>query len=191
VNIEMGSTGYDRRRDCRDDECIVEQIQHEIAILIQPQVSKPLKAEALKFVIHFMGDLHQPLHCADNHDRGGNEVRVLLGKKRTNLHAVWDSGVVKVLGRKPSRVAERLEAEISHDQTKEWMHGKFEQWADESFGIAQTRVYVGALSHGPTDVPVILSSDYAADQSDVASIQLEKAGVRLAGLLNAMFPDRT
>lgn len=190
VDIERGSGGYDRRRDCPNDDCVVEQIERETATLAQPGVSAPIKSEALKFLIHFMGDLHQPLHCADNHDRGGNEVRVLLGKKRTNLHAVWDSGVVKELGRKPSRVAEQLETEITFEHAKEWQRGTFEKWANETFGIGQSSVYAAALSHGPTDAPVILPSDYAATQSGIVKTQLEKAGVRLAGLLNAMFPER-
>ena len=53
-----------------------------------------LRGEALKYLVHFVGDMHQPLHCADNTDRGGNDVEVFFHRRRSNLHAVWDEGIV-------------------------------------------------------------------------------------------------
>ncbi len=60
-----------------------------------------------------MGDLHQPLHASDNHDRGGNEVRVVLNGEYKNLHAVWDTDVVEALGDDPGTVAATLEGQIT------------------------------------------------------------------------------
>src|SRR5580692_10642005 len=90
VDIEIDSTGYDPARDCPTGDCVVAQIERDERIVGDRSLAMPVRAEALKFLIHFVGDLHQPLHCADNHDRGGNEVKVILGRRSTNLHAVWD-----------------------------------------------------------------------------------------------------
>src|SRR5690348_7367619 len=74
VNIEIGSKGYDARRDCAHDDCVVAQIQHDMTVLRDPKAPHPAKIEALRFLIHFVGDLHQPLHAADRHDKGGNNL---------------------------------------------------------------------------------------------------------------------
>ena len=71
-------------------------------------------------LIHFVGDIHQPLHAADNHDRGGNAVRVVLRNRRANLHEVWDVDVVRTLGRTPEEVAAQLEREITPSDHNEW-----------------------------------------------------------------------
>ena len=73
-----------------------------------------LRAEALRFLIHFVGDIHQPLHhAADNGDRGGNEVGILLGGRRTNLYAVWVTTLVQSLGGDAETVAGNLMARIT------------------------------------------------------------------------------
>jgi len=95
VNIEIGSKGYNAGRDCARDDCVVAQIGRDAAILRDPKTSHAAKLDALRFLIHFVGDLHQPLHAADRHDKGGNNLIVLLGKRRTNLHHVWDEELVK------------------------------------------------------------------------------------------------
>src|SRR5215469_1378791 len=95
VNIEIGSKGYDPRRDCPRDDCVVAQINRDVSVLRDPKAPHPAKIEALRFLIHFVGDLHQPLHAADRHDKGGNSLTVFLNGRRTNLHRVWDEDVVE------------------------------------------------------------------------------------------------
>ena len=86
VNIKIMNTGYDAARDCQNDACVVAQIQKDAAIVGDRTLAQPVRAEALRFLLHFVGDLHQPLHAADNHDRGGNEVWIVLnGEKRTSM----------------------------------------------------------------------------------------------------------
>src|SRR5947207_2280907 len=99
VDIENNFTNYDPVRDCAETtdnetthgDCIIEAIRHFKTVLGDPSESREKRARALIFLVHFIGDLHQPLHCADNHDQGGNEVKVLNFGKRTNLHSIWDS----------------------------------------------------------------------------------------------------
>jgi len=184
VDIEIESRGYDAARDCPTGDCVVAQIERDERILADRSLATPVRAEALKFLIHFVGDLHQPLHCADNHDRGGNEVKVILGRHSTNLHAVWDNDVVKALGRDPDTVAAKLEGQVSSQQSAQWQRGSVADWASGSFQIARREIYGHLNGTGSTDAPIILSRDYARAQNAVVSEQLEKAGVRLASILN-------
>ena len=71
---------------------------HILSVLRDPTASRATKAEALKFVVHFTGDLHQPLHDEDNGDRGGNERQVIFNGHPDNLHWVWDTGLLERLG---------------------------------------------------------------------------------------------
>ena len=113
VDIPIQSNGYDPGRDCPADDCVVGQIDRDARIVADRQLAAPIRAEALRFLIHFVGDLHQPLHAADNDDRGGNRLRVVLRQHRTNMHAVWDVDVVRALGRGPEEISVRLEKEIT------------------------------------------------------------------------------
>ncbi|HEV2562268.1 MAG TPA: S1/P1 nuclease [Rhizomicrobium sp.] len=184
VDIEITSAGYDAARACPNDDCVVAQIERDAAIVGDKTLAMPVRAEALRFLIHFVGDVHQPLHAADNHDRGGNEVRVVLNGERKNLHAVWDTNVVEALGHDPITVAAALERQITPQERRQWSEGSVEDWTNQSFQIAKTKIYAALPGTGGTDAPVILPSDYAQRETAITSTQLERAGVRLASLLN-------
>ena len=184
VNIEITSGGYDAARDCPNEACVVAQIRKDAAIVGDKTLALPVRAEALRFLIHFVGDLHQPLHASDNHDRGGNQVRVVLNGERKNLHAVWDTAVVEALGDDPRTVAPVLERQITVADKQRWSQGAVVDWANQSFQVAKTKIYPTLPGTGGTDAPVILPPDYAQRQADITRTQLERAGVRLATLLN-------
>lgn len=98
VDIEIGSPGYDPRRDCADGNCLVVQIERDRRILSDPHASRAAKVEALRFLIHFVADLHQPLHASDRHDRGGNDEVVRWHGKRANMHQIWDQDAMVPYG---------------------------------------------------------------------------------------------
>ena len=185
VDIPIGSGGYNAGRDCPRDACVVAQIEHERAVLADRQLAAPVRAEALRFLIHFVGDIHQPLHASNNRDRGGNEVQVLIGGRRTNLHAVWDTDVVKPLGADAGIVAAGLIAHVSADDTARWKRGSAADWANESWRVAGSEIYAKLPGSGSAAAPIILPGNYAAAVRAIVSAQLEKAGVRLAWVLNA------
>lgn len=184
VNIELTSAGYDAARDCPKDDCVVAQVERDARIIGDPAISKPVRAEALRFLIHFVGDMHQPLHCADNEDRGGNSVRVVFEGHRTNLHAIWDTAVVQTLGSSEDEVAEELEKGITQADRIAWSRGTPVDWANETFGVAKARVYGGIQGSGGNYAPLILPPDYASSQRAIVATQLKRAGVRLAAILN-------
>jgi hypothetical protein len=184
VDIPVGSAGYDYLRDCIGQNCVVSQIDRVERALADKRVLPAGRAEALRFLIHFVGDVHQPLHAADSRDKGGNGTRVILEGRRTNLHAVWDVDMVRALGRSPEEISAQLEREITPADIRMWQAGSGLDWALESFRIASREIYGKLGGPGGTDAPIILPPDYTASESAEVRQQLEKAGVRLAWVLN-------
>ena len=187
VNIETGSTGYSAARDCPNGDCVIGQIERDISIIRNQSLAKPIRAEALRFLIHFVGDETQPLHCSDNHDRGANEVRVILNGDSTNFHAVWDRQVVEALGDEPATIAAHLSAKIIQAERSVWSKGTPASWANECWSVAKRDVYASLSGREGTYAPIVLPSDYAHRKAGIAAEQLERAGVRLASVLNAAF----
>ena len=150
VDVPIGSDGYSATRDCKRDNCVVAQIEKDAEVVADRSRSQDDRAEALRFLIHFVGDIHQPLHAANNHDSGGNGLRVDLRGRHTNMHSVWDSDVVRALGRSELAITSNLDHDISPAKSKGWQHGSAADWANESFTIAAMQIY--ATLPGP-DLP--------------------------------------
>jgi hypothetical protein len=189
VDIPITSTGYDATRDCANDDCIVAQINKEIAVLKDKTLLKSVRTEALKFLIHFVGDVHQPLHCADNNDKGGNKILLYAGARKTNLHAVWDNAVVGTIGAEPEAIAAALSARITPALAVQWSTGTPEQWANEGFEIAKTKIYPQFPGSDESSARLVLPDTYPASVAPIAAMQLAKAGLRLSAVLNAIFAD--
>lgn len=200
LNVRQDQSEYDIADVCRNHDCVVDQIEKDCDILDQRFASIRDKREALKFLVHFLGDVHQPLHCADDKDRGGNEKWFRYygptGHSEhytwVDLHGFWDNLLEPKAKENPRRLAFQLEKEISPEDEKAWARGKASDWAYESFLIAQNEIYK-ELPEGPLleknrwgrDLP---EDYYSSKMREVADRQLEKAGVRLAYLLNHLFP---
>lgn len=176
---------------CQDNNCVLNALQIYEGVLGDESKPKAKRLEALKFVVHFMGDLHQPLHCADDGDRGGNDKLVRFkdaGKRghgaRTKLHALWDHLIETKTQEDPRELATELEKRIPKEVMTSWTKGDEGDWALESYQIAKTTIYKG-LGPGPqdyTDNP--LPSSYYGQMRPIVDQQLEKAGIRLAFVLN-------
>jgi hypothetical protein len=180
VDIPLGASGYDARRDCGSGNCIVAQIAHDLNVLGNNRQPRAARAEALRFLIHFVGDIHQPLHAVDNDDRGGNAVRVYLAGDRTNLHRVWDVEVVEEFGFDSGPISASIENAISPAQKKAWQAGSAADWANESHRIARDEIY--PVTRGRRSLR--LSPTWLRAEAPMARLQMAKAGVRLAWLLN-------
>jgi len=202
LEVRQTLTEEDELRFCAKGDCVVDQIGQDIAVLKNPTADLERKQEALKFLIHFVGDVHQPLHCADDHDRGGNEkiVRYWDPSKRSlegghgkgekiKLHAFWDRLLEIHTGEDPGILAAVLGGEITSAKRKRWSSGNAADWAWESYGIAKTEIF-SEFSPGPTSDPngVPLPEDYyGVKMKKIMDLQLEKAGVRLAYVLEDVF----
>jgi hypothetical protein len=131
-----------------------------------------------------VGDLHQPLHASDDHDRGGNDKRVsAAGMHAETLHHYWDTDFVEQLGPNPQQIAAMLIAHISASDARNWVQGNPADWAMESFKVAKDDAYgrLPALEEGDK---YQLTDTYVAMADRDVTLQLSKAGVRLADLLN-------
>jgi hypothetical protein len=179
---------------CARRSCAAEKVDQFARELASPRTSEAERIFALKMVLHLVGDLHQPLHSATayaggRNDAGGNCERVVvpgfLGVSRPmSLHAYWDDATVEALGRDPSSVAAKLRRQISPAQVRAWSQGSPAAWTMEAYGLADQVAYRfgGPARCGGYTVP--LSGDYQARAQQTAALQLQRAGVRLATILN-------
>lgn len=174
-------------------DCVVDKVEEFESELSSPSTSPTERLLALKFLIHFIGDLHQPLHASDHEDRGGNCIVLSPSPdgRDTNLHAYWDTVVVQALGRSANEIAAKLDAQISPADIAAWGRGDARSWAMESFRLSVKDVY--ALPTRPSCAAresVILSPAYQATAARDAAVQLERAGVRMAAVLNRTLVTR-
>ncbi|HKX64425.1 MAG TPA: S1/P1 nuclease [Rhizomicrobium sp.] len=181
VDIPLMARDYDPGRDCPDRDCAVAQIEDKLRILANRRLENNARREALRFLIHIVADVHQPLHAEDNDDRGGNQVRVIIGRTRATLHRVWDSDVVEALGRDSTGIAAGIEHSLSPQERKAWASGTATQWANQAHAIARDRIYPQLQGRHELRLP----HDYARRQASITRMQLAKAGLRLAFLLNS------
>lgn len=179
VDIPIDSAGLDMQRDCARGDCVLGKIAEFRRLWRDPAAGPQTRREALLFLVHFVGDMHQPLHCANHRDRGGNDVHVLFFGHPMNLHRVWDSGL---LGRLPpeDQLFRELSAAITPERRAEWSRGTVDDWAAESFAAARRVVYGDLPSGGEPS----LGAAYEHSADPVLEQQIEKAGVRLAAILN-------
>jgi hypothetical protein len=166
VDIPLGTKRREVEKFCDPKEgCVTRAIRDELALLRSSSGDPQKRADALRFLIHFVGDMHQPLHGATNNDQGGNCVPVaffdMLPQLRNpqtesyapNLHGVWDTNILAraTTGKNVEQVAADLDQSFSKEITR-WQKGKadLDAWAWESYQLAVKKVY-GKL---PTPVPV-------------------------------------
>lgn len=175
--------------------CIVDKIVQFRAEWLAPDTAPAERLLALRFLLHLVGDLHQPLHASDNDDQGGNQVTVSGGGlKNSNLHRFWDTQVVRRLAPNAARLAPELIGGISEQQRGQWQRGDVAAWALESNALAKSTVYgdlpqpQSGRGSRPGDnagqrISYRLPDSYLDNAETVAALQLRKAGVRLALLL--------
>jgi hypothetical protein len=172
-------------------DCVVDKIEEFAAELANPSTAASERIVALKFLLHLVGDLHQPLHASDDHDRGGNDKRVgAAGMRANTLHHYWDTDFVEQLGPNPQQIATMLITHISAADARNWAQGNLADWAMESFRIAKNDAY-GRLPGLNARGKIRLTDAYIAMADRDVALQLSKAGVRLAFMLNrALGQDR-
>lgn len=195
INAKGGGCDFDLARDCPNGDCVVGAINKELAILGDPDQPLEARRNALKFVVHFVGDVHQPMHAGNRPDAGGNKYQISLrtqiqpeayaaknyvnGVMGTNLHAIWD---YYILASKPLPVLDYI-AQLDQALTP----GPYETpvapgeplaWAGESCRLIDAKgLYPPNNSH-------ILTDAYLDSMRPLAEERVRLAGERLARLLN-------
>ncbi len=166
-------------------DCVIDKINQFIAELKSTSTTPDERRQALQFLLHFVGDLHQPLHASDDNDSGGNQKNVKATKiAKGNLHHYWDVEFVKRLGKDPNQVANSLITGITQAKVASWSKGTPTNWAKESFKDGKTTAY-GKLPTPGADGVYQLPDSYVTSATNVVANRLSRAGVRLAYLLNS------
>jgi hypothetical protein len=222
VDIPLQADSYDEERDCHfsDDgqshgaalTCVVAKLPEFVKILADKSKSPEERGQALAFVVHFVGDIHQPLHAEDDHDKGGNDVHFTWrgGATPTNLHTIWDSTLIDehyglpIAHRDPDpnknykvdlvpagEAAKLVEAAACPDPAANWVHAGVTRdmsaaardWANQSHLLAQ-----GVYGNLPAGFPAGWEDGYARYADPVIACQLRRGGVRLAQVLREALP---
>jgi hypothetical protein len=194
VDIPGSALTFDRDRDCplsasdpkspwRD--CVTDRILYFEGRLGDAELSPEERAIALKFVVHLIGDVHQPFHALAD-DRGGNGIKVTFmgsaqcGTSVCNLHTVWDESLLESTGLNEKKYTARLLAEIKENNWEKLSGGAPSAWANVSHHYA-----VNALAPNGA----MLMHDYADAESKVVDAELALGGLRLARALNRILGD--
>lgn len=136
VNVPIDEPRYDSKF-CPKGVCVVSKLAEFRAILRDKTKPREERQKALRFVLHLVGDLHQPLHVGNNHDRRGNSTQVRFFQRGSNLHAVWDTGLIGPGGKSEKAWLELLD-EMAGDKNREaWRRVTVEDWANESLATAK------------------------------------------------------
>ncbi|MGI9025716.1 MAG: S1/P1 nuclease [Burkholderiaceae bacterium] len=196
----------DRAKYCRDGQCATAWFDKQLAILKDESADKRARNEALKWIVHLVGDLHQPLHASDDEDKGGNDVKITFFGKRMddpvegrtqypyNLHAAWDRLI-------PYRMFDErggydsFLADLPSEATRnDWEVGNIDLWTMESYVVARDFIYpalpTGFMCGRPITVVEALDEPYYRPAAEIAAAQIRKAGVRLAKVLNEAWVER-
>lgn len=185
LDVPEGGNDDAPANSCPTDGCVTSAIERFSNVLKDSSATAEDKLEALKFVGHFVGDLQQPLHVGHTEDKGGNDIHVKFFDHRTNLHSLWDSGMLKrefdAHDRDWQDLATVLEGQISDTEKGDWQAGTPADWAVDTHHLALADAYAG-VTDGTS-----LGQTYYRHNIQIVYTQLQKGGVRLAAQLNSIF----
>ncbi|HNW18260.1 MAG TPA: S1/P1 nuclease, partial [Sphingorhabdus lacus] len=169
---------------CADGNCVSAQIDRNVALLKKRTLPAHIRLEALAFLVHFVGDLHQPLHAGDHEDRGGNDLKARYGvMPGYNLHSVWDG----LLADRALSAAPAIVRRFSADEKASMAAGTTRDWSMENWAISRDIAYRRAVDGDPCGPkpqgPVTIDEADVTASRAALRLQAERGGIRLARLL--------
>ncbi|HVS95833.1 MAG TPA: S1/P1 nuclease, partial [Puia sp.] len=183
VNLPLG-LGYEQfktRVENMLEANVYSALVRQMQVITDKAASREQKIEALKFVVHFVGDLHQPMHVSRAEDKGGNTVQLNYEGRGTNLHSLWDSRLIEHSGEDYLQLAATCD-HATPAQIKQWQSDPVIRWMWESYEIT-SKLYAEVDAMGNRSI----GQDYYTAHWPIITRRLEQAGIRLAGLLNVLF----
>jgi hypothetical protein len=177
VNFKGGDCAYVPARDCPDGNCVIAAINRNFLALSDRSRPDAERRDALKFLVHFVGDVHQPLHASPIDDRGGNDYQVSYRGQGRNLHSVWDSLILPPAAQSPGDYAQSLSlrSPLPVDPTRKSDRPAVD-WAVESCRLVEDRSFY-PQGH-------VITDDYLKTHRALVELRLRQAGSRLADMLN-------
>jgi hypothetical protein len=183
INLPLGLSYPDFQVKVKGmiQENVYSALQQQEQVLGSSTSSRQEKIEALKYIVHFVGDLHQPMHVSREEDKGGNTIQLNYEGHGTNLHSLWDSKLIEHEGLTYEQMAEKYD-QASAAQLKQWQSDPLLQWIWESYqASSQLYAEVDAMHDRSLD------DSYYQAHIGIVRDRIEKAGIRLAGVLNMIF----
>ncbi len=177
VNIPFDKTYHEIVPNEKGD--IIMGIEHCIRVLKDVESSNEDKAFYLKLLIHFVGDLHQPLHLGLEEDKGGNDIQVRWFNEGTNLHRVWDSNMIDSYQMTYTELTHNL-PRITKEEKQKIQNGTLLEWLEQERELTK-KIYKSA------EIGEKLGYRYMYDHFSTLKSQLQKGGLRLAKILNEIF----
>lgn len=188
VNLPRDAQDYQRERDCPDSRCISEHILRCAGALRGGKLAGEERRQALAWLCHLVGDLHQPLHAGIAEDRGGNRVEVEFEGETINLHHFWDRALIASRIASDDRRLPELERTGAEAPSHSWNPSEVADWTGESHRLAREKAYPDGPFIDPAGRPV---DPAFADRSwEIIQDRLQLAGERLARILNAVLGEK-
>ncbi|MFN4762758.1 S1/P1 nuclease [Gillisia sp. Q332] len=178
VNLPSGETKYSLATANPDGDLLA-ALKKCKAVLQDASASREEKEFYLKMLVHFVGDLHQPLHAGRGEDKGGNDIQVRWYNDGTNIHSVWDTKMIESYNMSYTELAENTR-DLTKAEKQRIASGTFEDWMYESRELSK-KVYASA------EIGEKLGYRYMYDWFPVVQEQLQKGGIRLAQVLNEIY----
>ena len=175
VTIETGKTYDQSPKNPKGD--VIATLEKIIAELKKHTLDKKTETEYVKMLVHLVGDIHQPLHVGCCDDQGGNKVKVKWFRSETNLHHVWDSDMIDDTKLSYTELAGFLGKPEAASLAK-WQKNSIREWADESMSLRKPVYEIGDGN---------LGYKYSYKNLGYAKQRMLQAGIRLAGIINAIY----
>lgn len=185
LNLPLGLSypEFEKQVKGMTEENVYSALQKCERDLLDKGTTRAQKTEALKFIVHFVGDLHQPMHVSRAEDKGGNTIQLNYEGKGLNLHSLWDTYLLEHQGLGYEQLAEKYSV-VSAQQIKQWQSDPLIKWIWESYEISsQLYAEVDRMNGRSID------EAYYKAHIGIIGERIQKAGIRLAGVLNELFQN--
>jgi len=178
---------FDLKGPCANGNCVSAQIERHTRLLKDRRLPVRERVASLAFLIHFVGDMHQPMHAGDRGDLGGNRFPAFYSRIRSNLHAIWDGYLAERAISTPAADARGLLSEIAPTDRPAIASGTVAEWAREAWEVSRDFAY-GTMLADPCaeqpEEPPVLTQDNIRELVPIVRRQVVRGGLRLARLLD-------
>jgi hypothetical protein len=183
INLPLGLSYHDFKKQVKalGVENVYNELQKLEVQLKDPKATKEQKVFALKFIVHLVGDLHQPMHVSRESDQGGNKIQVTYDGKGTNLHSLWDTRLLEHQKLGYDELAAKYDV-ISNRKMKAWKRTPLIKWVYESYQASS--ILYGELENRKDNK---IDEAYYNEHIPMVELRIQQAGIRLAGVLNRIY----
>ncbi len=185
INLPLGLsfTDFKNYLDTLSQENVYSAFNNAKKELTNPESTRLQKVHALKFMLHFIGDIHQPMHVGRAEDKGGNTIQLNYNEKGTNLHSLWDTKMLENQGLTYDQLATKYDTVPATD-IKQWQNDSALQWLWESYQLS-SELYAEVDTMNKR----VIDEAYYQKHLPQVEKRIQQAAIRIAGVLNEIYPE--